>query len=143
MNILKVLTEKRKLGNLGEDAAVKFLKKEGYKILRRNFIGDDGEIDIIALKDDTVIFIEVKTRDIGRKSFIPRPAASVDPEKQRRIIAASRSYRDKVIYGKRQRFDVIEVYTEALNGAEEVKQIKHLVNAFDLDSAYKGYKKRW
>jgi putative endonuclease len=47
---------------LGEDLAEKYLKSKGYKILERNFRKGYGEIDIIALKDDTLVFVEVKTR---------------------------------------------------------------------------------
>lgn len=47
---------------LGEEAACLFLAKKGYKILERNFRRGYGEIDIIALKDKTLVFIEVKTR---------------------------------------------------------------------------------
>ena len=50
MNILKVLTPRRSLGNLGENYAARLLKKKGYRILERNYIGKWGEIDIIAGK---------------------------------------------------------------------------------------------
>lgn len=50
------------IGKKGEDIATDFLKKKGYKILDRNFHGRQGEIDIICLKDNTLIFVEVKTR---------------------------------------------------------------------------------
>ena len=55
---------KRKLdeGNRGEDIAAKFLADKGYKIIGRNFRIRGGEIDIIAIDNDTLVFIEVKTR---------------------------------------------------------------------------------
>ena len=89
MNILKILTEKRLKGNLGERAAAKYLKKKGYKILERNLVANGNEIDIVAFdkKRNTVVFTEVKARSIrGIGSFESRPAASVTPEKQRKII---------------------------------------------------------
>ena len=52
----------RKIGNIGEDYAVKILKKNKYKIVERNFTIRGGEIDIIAKNGDYVIFVEVKTR---------------------------------------------------------------------------------
>ncbi|MDD5164906.1 MAG: YraN family protein, partial [Patescibacteria group bacterium] len=56
-------TQKQLLGNLGEDLAVEFLEKQGYKIIERNLkTGRVGEIDIIARKDGELIFIEVKTK---------------------------------------------------------------------------------
>lgn len=49
-------------GKLGEDLATEFLKKQGYKILERNFRKGYGEIDIIAIDHDVLVFVEVKTR---------------------------------------------------------------------------------
>lgn len=49
-------------GNKGEEIAAKYLKNKGFKIIDRNFRIRGGEIDIIAIKDDVLVFIEVKTR---------------------------------------------------------------------------------
>ncbi len=54
MNILKIFTEKRIIGNIGEDAVVKYLKKNHYKILERNYVMGDHEIDIIAENDEYI-----------------------------------------------------------------------------------------
>src|SRR5690242_10711551 len=51
---------------LGEDLATKFLENKGYKILERNFRKGYGEIDIVALDNDTLVFIEVKTRSSNK-----------------------------------------------------------------------------
>ena len=50
------------VGNYGEDLACQFLKKQGYKILKRNFLIRGGEIDIVAKDKDEIVFVEVKTR---------------------------------------------------------------------------------
>ncbi|OGY24833.1 MAG: hypothetical protein A2Y57_00255 [Candidatus Woykebacteria bacterium RBG_13_40_7b] len=50
------------LGRLGEDLAAEYLKKQGYKILDRNFHSRVGELDIVAQDKETLVFIEVKTR---------------------------------------------------------------------------------
>lgn len=56
-------TQRQKLGKLGEDLAVKYLQKNGYKILTRNYIaGRYGEIDIIAKNNGQLAFVEVKTK---------------------------------------------------------------------------------
>ena len=49
---------------IGEDIAVNYLKKKGYKIIERNFRKGYGEIDIIALKKNVLVFVEVKTRTV-------------------------------------------------------------------------------
>ncbi len=51
----------RKKGNLAEDRAVEFLQNNGFKIVERNFYSRFGEIDIVALKDEVLHFIEVKS----------------------------------------------------------------------------------
>ncbi|HET9946552.1 MAG TPA: YraN family protein [Patescibacteria group bacterium] len=50
------------IGKAGENIAAEYLKKHGYKILERNFQGKQGEIDIISIKDNVLVFVEVKTR---------------------------------------------------------------------------------
>lgn len=137
MKILEILTRQRLTGNFGEDAAAKFLKKQGYKILRRNFVAAGCEIDIIARQKNTVAFIEVKSRRIDTLgNYGQRPAAAVTKEKQRKIISCSAKYRCLMPRGCRMRFDIIEVYLTDKNGKDTVHEIKHLLGAFDLNSAY-------
>src|ERR1043165_9812859 len=67
----------------GEKLACRYLKRNGYKVLYRNFRGHSGgEIDIVCRDDDTLVFVEVKTRT--REDF-GRPVAAVDRQKQKRI----------------------------------------------------------
>ena len=54
-------TQRRKAGNIGEDAVCGFLVRHGYEIIKRNFTVRGGEIDIIAEKADIIAFVEVKT----------------------------------------------------------------------------------
>lgn len=58
---MKTITEKRKLGNLGEDLACRFLIKQGFDIIDRNYLKKCGEIDIVTKKDNVLHFIEVKS----------------------------------------------------------------------------------
>lgn len=58
-------TQRRKAGNIGEDAVCGFLVRHGYEIIKRNFTVRGGEIDIIAEKADIIAFVEVKTREHG------------------------------------------------------------------------------
>ena len=140
MNILKALTPRKLIGNLGEDAAIKFLKKRKYKILERNYEDGSHEIDIVAQKDGITVFIEVKTRNIGAKSAMePRPASSVTPKKQRSIISAAKHYAAFHRTSGPLRFDVIEVYLECCDKDLSVKEIIHLENTFNYNTAYRGY----
>ncbi|MDO8503120.1 MAG: YraN family protein [bacterium] len=65
-------------GKLGEDAAVKLLEREGYKILDRNFRSRVGEIDIISQDGNTLVFVEVKTRWSKKFGY---PEEAVTPRK--------------------------------------------------------------
>ena len=79
------MTEARKsLGKFGENLAVSFLKKKGYKILERNFvISGFGEIDIICKKKDRVIFVEVRTKSNLLYGTLEE---SITPKKQQKLI---------------------------------------------------------
>jgi len=63
------LNEKRNFGNLGENIAVEYLKRNGYSIVCRNFYCKMGEIDIIAKEKNEIVFVEVKTRS-GERIWI-------------------------------------------------------------------------
>lgn len=134
MNILKILTERRKVGNAGENAAAKLLKRKGYKIIERNFEAVGHEIDIIAENKNTTVFVEVKTRTLGHQNPAePRPASSVTPEKQRKIITTAKYFLGTHYSGKRIRFDVIEVFVD---NDKKVQKLLHLESAFNYNTAH-------
>jgi putative endonuclease len=114
------------LGRRGERAAVSHLKRQGYIILHRGYHILGGELDIVAVDDRTVVFIEVKTRtthDAGH------PAEAVDDNKQRQIAQLALAYlRRYQLLDCSARFDVI-----AVTWAENQKQptIQHIKNAFE------------
>lgn len=135
MNILKILTPKRIVGNVGERAAAKYLRRHGYKILERNLVSDDNEVDIVARRKNVIVYVEVKTRNAEHASlYEPRPASSVDSKKQRSIIKVATHYHAYHGKGRRARFDIIEVILKS----GKIAEIKHLEGAFNKNSAYTG-----
>lgn len=114
------------LGNCGEDAAVKFLKKNGYSILERNFNIRGGEIDIIAQKGDYVVFVEVKTRstdDYGGG------LNAITYAKQQHLIKTAQTY--LLTRGEcSARFDVIVVNGHMDGKKFKMSSIEHIENAF-------------
>ena len=141
MKILEILTPKRLLGNLGEDSAAKFLRKNGYRVLERNYVDEGYEVDIIARRQDILAFVEVKSRTIGHENpREPRPASAVTPEKQRRIIRAAKAYVAHHPTDKKIRFDIVEVYYDGEGSKRRVREINHLEGAFNVNTA-KGYKR--
>ena len=141
MNILKILTPRRRLGNFGERTAARHLRRKGYKILECNYVGKWGEIDIIARKKNTYCFIEVKTRNIhAGQTYEARPAAAVDSDKQRKLIRVANEYIRHIRKkdGDWMRMDIIEVYTNKnKKNKDEVQKLVHIENAFNMNTAYK------
>jgi putative endonuclease len=115
--------EPRTLGRTGEEAAVRYLQEQGYRILERNFRCRFGEIDLIARDAGVLVFIEVKTR---RSHTFGPPAMAVTAAKQRHLIKAAQLFLSRT--GRHHevcRFDVISV---EMDGAEPHLEI--IKNAF-------------
>ena len=95
------------LGKRGEEAATCFLQRREYEILDRNWKCIAGEADIVALQDDTLCFIEVKTRKDAQKGF---PSEAVDMRKRSRYERIAACYlKDHDYADVRVRFDVIAI----------------------------------
>lgn len=114
---------KRKFGAVGEKIAQMFLIKKGYLILETNFYTYKGEIDIIAQKEECIVFVEVKTRS---NSDYGTPAMAVNSTKKQHLKLAAKKY----IYNNRLnnyeiRFDVIEVIFE--DGKCKINQIEGII----------------
>lgn len=117
--------QKIELGSIGEEAAVLFLEKQGYRIVEQNFRNRLGEIDIIAYDGDTICFIEVKTRNSDK---FGSPFESVTIAKQRKIARVALSYlKFKGKYDAKARFDVIAIIVEE-SSCQNIEIIK---NAFE------------
>lgn len=109
----------RKLGNLGERIAEKYLKDKGYQILDRNYSfripgnPKKGEIDIVAKKSDIISFIEVKTifkSDTGQTCVIlPEEKVNFGKQRKLRIIAESWLMKKKIPLNSKWQIDVISI----------------------------------
>jgi putative endonuclease len=114
---------RQKLGKFGEDKAAVYLQKHGYRIVARNFKARYGEIDIICTKDNTLIFVEVKTR-IGDR--FGAPEESVTPRKLREVIRTAQYFKLKYPgYPDAMRIDVIAI---KLDESGEIASFNHLIN---------------
>ena len=106
--LLKSLSQKD-IGDIGEELAVRRLKKMGYKIIGRNFSAPRvGEIDIIAMDGEYLCFVEVRLRS---RTDYGTPAETVTAEKRRRLVRTAEIYSvKKGLTNALMRFDVVEVY---------------------------------
>ncbi len=114
----------KELGVFGEEHAALYLEDLGYRILTRNYRSRYGEIDIIAEKDKTIVFIEVKAR---RSYLYGEPKDSIHIRKQKKLIQTAMIFLQENEWEDCDcRFDVIEV-TFLPNGAIRPY---HIENAF-------------
>jgi putative endonuclease len=113
------------LGKRGEDLALRFLKRNGYKIIEQNYVCKMGEMDIIAQEKDTLVFVEVKTRT--SMVFGP-PQLAVNPTKQMQLSKVALNFlKEKKREDVKARFDVVAIVLRPTG--EEIELIR---DAFDL-----------
>ena len=118
------------IGNLGEEAAVQAIKKQGYKVIERNYRTKMGEIDIIARDGEYTCFIEVRLR---KNNDFGSPADTINKAKQRKIINTAKLYAVKnKIYDTPMRFDTVLINADT-DGEKLVNtKIQIIKDAFRL-----------
>ncbi|MDV4151184.1 YraN family protein [Clostridium sp. AL.422] len=110
------------IGNYGEDLALDYLNKIGYKLITRNFRCRNGEIDLIFKFEELIIFIEVKSR-YSYHFGIPREAVTYLKQKQIFSISKYFLYKYKLL-NYNCRYDVIEIYFNKNNNSYYIEHIK-------------------
>ncbi|NMB74173.1 MAG: YraN family protein [Myxococcales bacterium] len=97
-------------GHEAEERAAAFLTEQGYRILERNLRTRLGEVDIVAMDGDTLVFVEVRSR---RDASAVHPAATVNRRKQRQVVRVAMLYCQKhTVRDTMIRFDVVAVLGE-------------------------------
>jgi putative endonuclease len=115
----------KSLGERGEQAAVRYLKRKGYHIVGRQIDLGVGELDIVAVDGRTVVFVEVKTRSSDAAGT---PAEAVDELRQRRMTRAALAYlKSHGLLNHAARFDIVAV---VWSQDARVPSIEHIQNAF-------------
>jgi len=119
------------LGREGEAVAGALLAGKGFRIVARNFRVRGGEVDLICLDGDTVVFVEVKTRGPGS---LGRPDQAVTPAKQARLVRAAAAFLSGRDWWDRPcRFDVVAVVVR-----DGVPAADHLSDAFGVQEAFES-----
>ncbi len=119
------MNQRQAFGKAGEDLAVRYLKKKGYKVIQQNYTCPLGEIDIIARQKKTIVFVEVKTR---RSLSFGSAKLAITPHKQRKISMTALYYlKSSQQMDQDARFDVVTVQS-----AGDSQEIDLIQNAFDL-----------
>ena len=110
-------------GKVGEDLAANFLEQIGFKIIKRNYRFERGEIDLVAEEGDELVFVEVKAR---RSTTFGTPEEAVTEEKQEQVHTVAEGYLFEYDIDNRPcRFDVI-----AIEFRNNKADIRHIRNAF-------------
>ena len=112
----------KELGEKGENLASNFLESKGYEILERNYRASYAEVDIIAKHNDTIVFIEVKTRTYD---YYGKPEEFVTRQKQKNISFAAAIYCDDIGHEGEIRFDIMAIIFQG-----NTRNVKHIKDAF-------------
>ena len=120
------MRDRQRTGQRGEKLAQRYLRRQGYAIVATNWSCIEGELDIVARREDSLVFVEVKTR---RDANTDAALASITPVKRERLLKAAWRYlHDNDLDSETPwRLDVIAV---ALDGANS-SRIAHVEDAFD------------
>ena len=116
------MSKESDLGKLGEELAVAFLKKHDHIILEQNYKWEKSEIDIIATKNNRIIFVEVKTR---QSPYLSDPALMVPIKKWKQVMKAADIYMKENDAQLTAQFDIVSVITN-----KEYTKIDHYDEAF-------------
>lgn len=129
-----MLSRTKKLGDLGEKIAQKYLKKQDYKILEVNFrYKKYGEIDIIAKKDENISFIEVKTRlcplGYGGQARVYSPEDNITYFKQKQLIKLAKLYlaKNRILLDNPWQIDVIAIEADQNSKNFNIRHIKQAI----------------
>lgn len=115
-----------RLGNRGENLAAEHLQRQGFQILERQLRGHFGELDLVALDADTVVFVEVKTRATMAAGD---PTEAITRAKQKKITQSAVAYlKRRGWLERRSRIDVVSILWQGRDGQPE---IRHYRSAFD------------
>lgn len=116
------MDRRKQTGQHGEDIAALYFVEKGYKIIERNWRCSVGELDIIMEEDDTLIFVEVRTR---RSRRFGTPEESITPTKQARLIELAQTYlQETESLDRSWRIDVA-----AVELGPGLPQVNHIENA--------------
>jgi putative endonuclease len=132
-------TEKRKLGDIGENIACDFLKRRGFEIVERNYLKKWGEIDIITKKADVIHFVEVKSArlpapnvagyggQVSRVTDNYRPEDNMHPWKLRRLSRVIQTYLLDRKLDCDWQLDLITVKIDVKNRKARVEIIENII----------------
>lgn len=131
----KFTSETQKLGEAGENVATRFLVKQGFDVIERNYTKKWGEIDIVAQKDKKLYFIEVKSvsrshlENVTHETNDYRPEDNMHPWKLQRLSRTIQTYllHKNTPEDQEWQVDLLVVYLDTENKKAKVKVVKNII----------------
>jgi putative endonuclease len=121
------MAKRSDVGAWGEALAARHLTERGYVVRARNWRHGHGELDIIAERDKTIVFVEVRTR---RSDAYGRPLETISPRKRAALIATAQAYLDE--HGLQDAQWQIDVIAIELDGRNAISRFDHIECAVEL-----------
>ncbi len=122
---LEVRKARKQLGDTGEEMAARELMRRGYRVLERNWRCPEGELDLVAEQDGTLVFVEVRTR---RGDRFGTPEESITPAKRAHLIASAQAYLQAHSLDCDWRIDVIAI---EMSSRGELLRVDMIENAIE------------
>lgn len=114
---------KKETGLEGENMAKQYLKQKGYEIRETNWRFRRAEVDLIAMDENILVFVEVKTRSYD---FFGKPESFVSKTKEKLLIDAANRYMEQIGHDWEIRFDVVGIVVST----RKMTEIRHIKDAF-------------
>ncbi len=125
------MSNNKMIGIRGERAAEKYLRSNGYSIINRNVFTPFGEIDLVVIDGNFLVFVEVKTRTSTKYGC---PLSAIDALKKKHITKNCRFYLTKYkLWEHPARIDAIGI---ELDDRLKLKKLEHIKNAIELENDY-------
>jgi putative endonuclease len=125
MDARGVKTAAQVQGRNGEDIACSFLRQKGYEIVERNYRIPGGEIDVIAKRNNELVFVEVKTRSSVQYGY---PEEAVTHSKKIRLARAARSYIGRYAVPPSYRFDIIAIHMASVYAPPSISHFENILD---------------
>lgn len=119
-----MITQKRKIGDSGEDSACRYLISNGYQIIHRNYTTKIGEIDIVAKKNKEIIFVEVKTG--YSDGIVPEENITESKIKKLERLAQLHLSENKFPHSQKWQIDGIFVDIDRATGNTEIRHLENI-----------------
>ena len=121
------MSNRKQIGQIGEDAGARYLENRGYKILERNWQDKhrQGEIDIVAKKKNKIIFVEIKTLVGQNQVFLPED--EINQNKKKQLVKMTQIYlrANNISFETPHQIDILAVELNPISGEPAIRHLEN------------------